>query len=575
MLVNKRKEEMTGYPSVDKPWLKYYSEEEINSGLPNCSVYDYMYENNKDYLDDVALIYFGRKMTFRYLCGQIDLWAQEFLSKGVSKGDVVSILSITSPEIVFIFYALAKIGAVANMLDPRMRVNTLKEKITVCDSKYYVSMDIFNRITKEIVGCCDINECWVINIYDSMPFAMKLFMTIKSGIKHSNKSKAQRKADSKQRIHYNCGETDGENVVLIEYTGGTTGSPKGVMLSNNQINSVVSQYKRSGVPLKRGQLWQTVSAPFIAYVMIASTHIPLCCGIICNITIYDPDNIAKDIVKNNYNHIAGNPAVWNKVIFSNECTNKDFSELLMPITGADAMPEDLWKKANKFLSEHNCKNVLCNGYGMTELASAVAVNLSPDVFKMGSVGIPFIDTTISSFDEENHELEINQIGEICVSGPSIMSGYIDNKKETDEIVMLHSDGKKWLHTGDYGYIDADGFVFIVGRIKRMIIRENGAKVFPMEIENLLTAHRSVDACCVVGVKDENASEGAIPVAFIVLNPSVHISDEMLVESELKDICEKNLPKYEHPVKYCFIDELPLTPIGKIDYKNLEQQALRR
>lgn len=207
---------------------------------------------------------------------------------------------------------------------------------------------------------------------------------------------------------------------------------------------------------------------------------------------------------------------------------------------------------------------------MTELASAVCVNLSKEIGRIGSVGIPFIKTTVAAFDvETNKELPYDNIGEICISGPSIMIGYLNNQLATNEMIRLHSDGKKWLHTGDLGHIDQDGFIFIDGRIKRMIVRENGAKVFPSEVERVVLEIPEVMDCVVVSKKESDTSLGSVPVAYVVIQGSNNRDD---IKSEILSHCKKELQNYAIPRYIQIIEDIPLTPVGKIDYRALEKQA---
>lgn len=422
---------------------------------------------------------------------------------------------------------------------------------------------------KRVNFFCSLDDYNVIlmDFSDSMPLLGKLLFLIKEKRK-ANKT-ADKWKDFMNKSDELCGddlelqEESGNKPALIEYTGGTTGEPKGVVLSNNNINSVAEQYSKNGTELKRGQIWQCVSAPFIAYVMIVSTHLPLSQGVTCSISMYDPEKNSKSIVKGKYNHIAGNPAVWEKVIQS-KAKKSNLSKLVMPISGADSMSETLEKKTNLFLKKCGCKNVICNGYGMTESEAGSCVNLSKTISKMGSVGIPFINTVISVFDETtDKELKYGEIGEICIHGPGVMLGYLNNEKATEEIIKTHKDGKKWLHTGDYGHMDEDGFLFIDGRIKRMIIRENGAKVFPLEIEKEILKIDGVKKCAVIGKKDKMDQ---IPIGFVVLDKN----NNNLNKNEIINHCRNGVQEYSIPDDILFVDKIPLTPIGKVDYRELER-----
>ena len=565
----------TGYPSSDKPWLKYYTDEAKNLVLSDYSIYQNILEKNKDYPGDIAIIYFGRKITYGELFKQIDSVSKMLLNIGISEGDTVSIIAITTPEIIYLLYACSRIGAVANMLDPRMSSEILANLIQNADSKHLFILDIFEEMGESLADKCDLADVVEINITESMNLVKKIgFRLANHKQSRRNKRSLSWKNVIKEAASVSLSgilnEGKGENPVLIEYTGGTTGFPKGVVLTNNNVNAVGEQYGVVPHYRNRGDLCQSVAAPFIAYTLIASTHVPLTTGKICKLTIYDPDKIADDIIHNQYNHVYGNPAMWSKVVNSEKAKSKDFSNLISPITGADAISISLWEDINRFLEEHNCKNVLCNGYGMTELASAVCVNMSKDIWKIGSVGIPLVKTVVSVFDTETgEELPFGRTGEVCVCGPSVMKEYLNNPAATDDIIRIHSDGKRWLHTGDLGHVDQDGFVFIDGRIKRMIIRANGAKVFPGEIERVILTIEETCNCAVVGKKEKNNSSGVFPVAFIVLKNN---ADQKEITEKVLKQCRKDLQSYAIPEIIRIIDKIPLTPVGKVDYRELERIA---
>ena len=548
----------SNYASVEKPWLKYYSEQAKTVDMPKVSIYEYLWQNNKDFPEDIAIIFAETKITYGEMFENIEKAAKAFYGEGVRSGDTVSIIAITTPEILYSMYALSKIGAVCNMLDPRMPVDMLKEMMVNTNSKWLVILDIFNAISEQFA----INDTFKI-------VEIKTPMGLSGESTNNGRILWEEFIIRNQHITYDMVTDKGELPVLIEYTGGTTGKPKGVLLSNNNINAVAAQYSVNGIPLKRKDVCQCVAAPFIAYVITLGTHVPLSHGITCKIAIYEPELIVDDIINNEYNHIAANPTVWEKLINSPKAQNKDFSKLIMPISGADAMSLSLQNRINEFLKEHNCPNVVCNGYGMTESGIAGCVNLSKEISKPESVGIPFVKTIITAFDEEtNEELPYNNIGELCISGPCVMMCYVNNKEATDNMLRIHSDGRQWLHTGDYGYIDEDGFVFVIGRMKRMIIRDNGAKVFPMEVEKIVNEIPGIIKCALIG-KDDIHSAGKVPVLFVVKDKET-CDEEMKVL--IRNTCLKNLLDYSIPQEIIFKDDLPITPIGKVDYRLLENEA---
>lgn len=566
---------LTGFPSVDKPWLKYYSEEAIKASLPKCTIYEYIRQKNEGHENDIALMYFGKKISYATMFKEIERVANAFSAIGVKPGDIVTFVSITTPELIFSLYALNKIGAVCNMIDPRMSENTISELIKKANSNVLLVLDIFaDKAEKLKIG--QDSMVILLEMAQSMPLNVKLGFSLKGKkiiptFKHLRWKDFIKTINTQNKVDSYAYQKDWP--ALIEYTGGTTGEPKGVVLSNDNINSVADQYKRSGIDLARGQSWQTVSAPFIAYALVFSMHLPLSYGMICKIVIYDPKTIAIDTVKNKYNHIAANPLVWETIIHLPEAQNRDFSHLIAPTTGADYMSVKLENEINTFLSSHGCSWKICQGYGLTEVASGISVNISNECNRPGSVGIPFINTCVSIFDAETfEELPYGSNGEICISGPSVMLGYLKNEVATREMIKTHKDGSVWLHSGDLGHMDEDGFIFIDGRIKRMLVRYNGAKVFPPIIEKVIMTTDAVKKCVVVGKQDPENAVGQIPVAFVIISDSF-TGKEDEIKKELIRICAEKLPEYAKPVEYHFVETFPVTPIGKVDYRALENRLL--
>lgn len=530
-----------------------------------------MWDNNKDYLEDTALNYFGKKITYGELFEGIEKAANGFSAIGVRSGEVVSFVSIMTPELIYCFYGLNKIGAVAQMLDPRGTSDLLSTQIRQAKSTVLVILDACTGHLEKLLPVTELKSVIQIHVSDSMGIPAKQIYTIRNALS-CRKVKPKiviewsefinLTTSSQKKMQYNTGNAP----ALIEYTGGTTGYPKGVVLSNNNINSVVKQYRLGAEGFSRKQTWLTFSVPFIAYVMICGLHMPLVYGMNCGIELYDPDKLVEKIIKKKYNHIAGTPVLWEKLIKHPKAQDMDCSFLIAPTSGADAMTSKLENKINCFLSQHGSSWKICNGYGMTEIGSAVCAVASPDHYKSGSVGIPFIHTIVSIFEpESNAEMKYEEIGEVCVSGPSVMLKYFGNKKITKMVLKTHNDGRIWMHTGDLGHLDTDGYLFIDGRIKRMITRSDGFKVFPSKVETVLTLNNMIDNCAVIGRKDPQSEVGYLPVAVIVSKAE----DKSKLVHELQELCKQNLPEYTRPVDYTFIDSLPLTPIGKVDYRALE------
>ena len=572
---------LTGYPSIDKPWLKYYSEEAINAPMPSSNIYEYIMEKNKNHLDDIALIYFGNKITYGKLFENIERATSAFIKLGIKEGDIVSIISITTPELVYCVYALNRIGAIANMLDPRSSDNTLVGQIEEAHSKTLIVLDQCADKLYGITAQIDFENVIMLKLVTSMGFPVKQIYSIKTAFISSEKRR-----NSCNYVEWDLLLNSGLDTKIYEtsnkaeapafiwYTGGTTGEPKGVLLSNLNVNSVAEQYRLVSKEHFRQQTWLTVSAPFIAYALVCGLHIPLSQGMVCCIELYNPDAMARTIVRKKYNHAAVTPIVWEKILRNPNFKNVDLSFLIVPISGADYMSPRLEIDINNFFEINNCSWKICQGYGMTEVGSAIAVCSSNIVYKLGSVGAPLPNTIISTFDiDSGKELVTGENGEICVRGPSVMLEYFNNKDATNEIIRLHEDGKKWLHTGDVGKIDEDGNLFITGRIKRMITRYDGFKVFPAAVEEKVLMHPAIDKCSVVGQKDPRSDGGQLPVAFVVLKDKE--IDVNKVIQEIKNTYMSLLPEYARPIHFYIKEDLPLTGACKINCCELEREANER
>ena len=565
---------LTGYPSIDKPWLKYYSEEAINAPLPECTIYDYMWNNNKDHPSNIALNYFDRKITYKELFDNIEKAAKAFTAMGVKCGDIVVTATVTTPETVYILYALNRIGAIPNMVDPRTGVEGIREYIREVNAEYVITLEVaYPKIAKAIEGT-SVKKILVTSPADSLPAVKKFFYKMANRseklsdicVRWGDFIKNSKNSDVKYAPYKK------DTCCVIVHTGGTTGSPKGVMLSNDNLNAMSLQYSLLGIDYNRKQSFLNIMPPFIAYGIVLGIHMPLCLGLIdVIIPQLNPDKFADLVSKYKPAHLAGVPTHYDKLRTNTKSKTLDLSFFEMTGCGGDAVTESFEKEINQFFKEHKCKYPITKGYGMTEISSA-AITCKCNVNKLGSVGIPHLKTTVSIFKEgTDEELKTGEQGEICMTAPTVFVGYFNNQEETTKILLKHKDGKLWLHSGDIGYMDEDGFVYVNGRIKRIIIRYDGFKVFPTFIENVVLSHESVENCCAVGVTDKSHVQGKLPVVFVVCKESFKGKEDKII-SELKDMCKKELPEYSQPVDFRFCDSLPLTPIGKIDYRALEKMA---
>ncbi len=566
---------MTGYPSIDKPWLKYYTKEQINSPLPECTMYEHLYERNKDYLGDIALNYFDNKITYGQFFGLIEKSASSFAAIGVKEGDVVTIVSVSTPETLSAIYALNRLGAVCNMVDPRTSTEGIKHYIEEVNSKVVVAIETAMPKIKEAVVGTNVENIISISPYNSLPTAKKVLVNIIGKIKRNGQLVVDNRLDWNDFIKLsakpNYPKYKKDTCCVIVHTGGTTGVPKGVMLSNDNITKSAHDCVYNTKDMNRKETWLNIMPPFIAYGIGPGLHLPLICGMeVILIPAFNPDEYDK--LMNHYkpNHMLGAPTHYEKLLVSPKMKGKDLSYIIAPGVGGDTIKHDLENKINDWLKEHKCIYRVQKGYGMSEVSAGVTFTVSNECNKIGSVGVPILNTVISVFDPESgEELRYGEQGELCITGPNVMLGYYQNEAETNNVLKVHKDGKVWMHSGDIGYMTEDGGIFIIDRVKRIIIRYDGFKVFPSHIEKVVASNKSVTACCVVGQDDAAHKQGKLPIVFLSVEET---ADKESVKAELIKICKEELAEYSQPVDFIFMDTLPLTAISKIDYRKLEEMA---
>ncbi len=565
--------EITGYPSIDKPWLKYYNQEIIEAPLPECTMYEHIYNNNQDNLDRTALIYYGIKLSYRQMFQEISYIAGTLEDNGVKEGDIVTVCMINSPETIYLIFALNKIGAVANMVYGSSTCEELKKYILDVKSKIVFTLDLFQDKFAQIADETELGKIVVAGSTDSMSLTNKIGARLFKGIKpillpdDSRFTTWKKFFQNKKESKRTCNDADAPAV--ITYTGGTTGGSKGAMLSNKAIIAVAQQYIMGERELRRESTWMQVLPLFIAYGVTCSLMIPLTVGMTLIVRIPMAESITEFYKKFRPNHIVYGPAYWEAFADANE--DLDLSNLIATITGGDALHAATETKINEYLQKHGSPSLLMNGYGMTKVGAAVSVNYKY-AHEFGSVGIPFVQNVISVFDTETgQELRYGEKGEICIHTPSMMLGYVNSPEETNNIIRKHDDGQLWVHSGDLGYITEDGFIHISGRLKRyMMYIANGLqkKIFSLDIEKVLLEHPYVDNCAVVPIADNNTFQK--PVAFIILKKDV--PHDVNIENEFESYAEKNLQDGYKPIKYIFVDKFPLTKVGKVDYLKLENDA---
>ena len=558
-------------PSEERVWMKYFPEEAQNIQVPNLTVYGYIKEFNKDKMDTIALNYYGAKTTYAQLIDKIEETANAFAAAGVKEGDMVSFVTVGLPETIASIYALNKLGATANMIDPRMDVASIRKMIKNSGCKTVIIIDIAFPKLRKFMDELTVDHILVQSAARSLPFIKKIAMKIatKTDVPWSDvvinwdQFLAMGKNTKAVEAPY-----QGDRTVAITHTGGTTGFPKGVMLTNDSMNAVAINFKYAGLYQQPDDSFLGIIPVFTSYGMVCGMHMPLSMSLkLIPIPKFVPEEFGKLVKMFKPTHMISTPAFYELLMDSKEMKNFDLSFLITMGSGGDTMNEGLEKKLNEFMQTHNIRYPLAQGYGMSEVSAAASFSVN-DIFKSKSVGIPSVTTTMGIFDPDTgEELGYNQIGEICITGPSMMKGYYRKADETAHVMRKHDDGRIWIHSGDIGYMDEDGFVFVKGRLKRMITRFDGHKVFPVGIESMVSEREDVNSCCVIGVNDRYHGQGQMPLVIVALADGVNQKEAC---KAIFDQCQEELEERGKPVAVIALDHIPLTGAGKNDYRTLEQ-----
>lgn len=569
----------TGYPSIDRPWLNYFSKEAIEDPLPNMSLFEYLYENNKYNLDSDALNYMGHKITYRELFKRIDETAKAFLAQGVREGDIVSILTVACVPCVVCYYALNKIGAVVDYINVLSTAKDLVKFFRANRSRVVVSADIFMNRTLLAAKAIGVEHVIAFSMEDDLPLFKKVGTLFKSN-SDVDESYLQdpvvltwdKFIASGAHVPDITYQKDPSKPALLAHTGGTTGFPKAVVLNDNAMNAVAFQYHYIFHLEPKESVFLNLVVPFVVYGSLINMHMPLTMrSTVVLIPNFDADDWPEYFNKYKPNYLTAIPNYVAPMLNNPRMRNVNLDCLKVIAVGGEGAGNALEVDLNRFLKRHGSKAKLLKGYGMTEM-SASACTAFGDVNALGSVGAPLPRNQVQIVNPDTGlECKYNEVGEICFQGPGQMMGYMNDPEEMKTVYRMHSDGTYWLHTGDLGYMNRRGLLYIVGRIKRAILTQykgTAYRIYPNVIEEILTSHPAVREACVVKLHEDRRGRTK---AYIALNDHNRV-DEEEIERELRSFCDAEMAEYMRPFLYEFRGSLPLTPAGKVDYKLLEVQT---
>ena len=560
------------------PWAGHLGGLPMHLDYFEGSMFDAVKKIADQYPDNVAFDFMGSPTTYRRLIQQVEQCAKALKTIGVREGDKVTIAMPNCPQAIFMFYAVNLVGGIANMIHPLSAEKEIEFYLNESESVTAITLDQFYDKFENVRQNTKVVNIIIASVKD------ELSKPIKAGYMLTEGRKIKKIPDDAPVIRwkdfmrlsracfYNYAvPRKGDDPAVILYSGGTTGTTKGIVLTNRNFNALGQQVIATNPMFRVGDKMLAAMPLFHGFGLGVCIHTMLSQGGRCIlIPRFTAQSYAKQITKYQCNFIAGVPTLYEALLRLPSMEGADLSCLKGVFSGGDSLSIELKKKFDKFLYDHKAVIQVREGYGTTETVTACCLT-PPHMSKEGSIGLPFPDTYIKIVKPgTDEELPYSEEGEILLAGPTVMKEYMNHPEETAQTLRTHADGLTWVYTGDLGTMDSEGFIYFRGRAKRMII-SSGYNVYPSQLENILDAHEYVQMSCVIGVPDPYKMQKV--KAFVKLSPDVPANEE--TKKELLDYCRKHIAKYAMPYDIEFREDMPKTLVGKVAYRVLEEEELSR
>ena len=559
------------------PWVKNLGDIPAHLDYFQGSMYDMLKSVADKYPNNIAMDFMGRSTTYRQLLEHVERCAKALKTIGIRENDCVTIAMPNCPQAIYMFYAVNLVGGIANMIHPLSAEKEIEFYLNASESTTAITLDQFYDKFEHIRQNTGIINIIIASVKDA------LSRTIRAGYMLTEGRKIQKIPEDAPVIRWKefmdmsryCFyknyrvERGYDDPAVILYSGGTTGTTKGIVLTNGNFNALGQQIIATNPMFRPGDKMLAAMPLFHGFGLGVCVHSMLSQGGRCIlIPRFTAKSYAKQIVKYKCNFIAGVPTLYEALLRLPSMDGADLSSLKGVFSGGDSLSIELKKKFDKFLYDHHAVIQVREGYGTTETVTACCLTPT-NIYKEGSIGLPFPDTYIKIVKPDtDEELPYGEEGEILLAGPTVMKEYMNNPEETAHTLRKHADGMTWVYTGDLGSMDEQGFIYFKGRAKRMIIT-SGYNVYPGQLENILDAHEDVQMSCVIGVPDSYKMQKVKAVVKLV--PGVEKNDE--TKRSIMEYCRKYVAKYAMPYDIEFRDELPKTLVGKGAYRVLEEEEL--
>ena len=563
---------------VKTPWENSLDGVPMHLNYFEGSMYDRLAETAEKYPGYIAFDFMGRRTTYRQLLAEIERCAKALKTIGVRENDKVTIAMPNCPQAIYMFYAVNMVGAIANMIHPLSAEKEIEFYLNESGSVTAITLDQFYHKFEKIRKNTKVVNIIIASIKDALtkPILAGYMLTEGRKIKKIPEDAPVIRWREFMSLSRHCFynykvERKSDDPAVILYSGGTTGKTKGIVLTNKNFNALSQQIIATNLMFRPGDKMLSAMPLFHGFGLGVCIHSMLASGGRCIlIPRFTAKSYAKQITKNKCNFIAGVPTLYEALLRVPEMSKADLSSLKGVFSGGDSLTPELKKKFDRFLYDHKAVIQVREGYGTTETVTACCLT-PPHMHKEGSIGVPFPDTYIKIVrPNTDEELEYGKEGEILLSGPTMMKGYLKNPEETALTLRKHADGLTWVYTGDLGVMDSEGFVFFKGRAKRMIIT-SGYNVYPAAVENIIDSLDIVQMSCVIGVPDPYKMQKI--KAFVMLKPG--IAADSAAKEKIMEHCREHIAKYSLPYDIEFRKELPKTLVGKVAYRVLEEEEAKK
>lgn len=570
----KKEEKLNKKNNIKTPWLKYYKDVPSHLNYPKGTMVGYFLEAVARFPEDIAIEYYGRTYTYRAFYEMIRDTAKSLKSQGVKEGDTIAICMPNTPEAILMFYAANMVGAIVSLIHPLSAEKEIQNYINGSGATFLLSLDLVYDKVHNIVDNTCVKKIVIASASDSLKTIKKFLYKFKNRGAVPKIELTDDIMTWNEFLNYGynyqgeiaCLKSSCDPAVIL-YSGGTSGDPKGILLSNINFNALALSCHKMIEQSGEKESILAILPIFHGFGLGVCIHTTLCCGMrVVLIPSFSPKDFGSLLHKHKISIVCGVPSLFESLTKTKMGKN-DLSKLKCAISGGDFMSKDLKNKVDEYFHEHGSSAEVRVGYGLTEASAAICVTPTGE-YRESSIGIPFPDTYTKIVRVGTHdEVPYGEDGEICISGPTVMMGYLNNLEETIQTLQIHKDGRTWLHTGDIGSMDKEGFVYFKQRVKRIII-SNGYNLYPSYIETIINSHPDVFTSTVIGIPHPKKVQ--VAKAYIVLKEGVNASKD--IEKSIRLYCEKNLAKYSLPAVYEFRNSLPKTLVGKVAYRELEKET---